>query len=311
MTALRTTAEIGRELGGQPQGPPGQAAYDVLGVTLIVRSSVPEPIDVIDRSYRAFRIDDALPGSSVIDVLPDPTMPGRWQVSGGGMEPRTVPSTEIAAIDAMERLVHSVMGGLHASGRSAVHASAAVHRGRSVILSGPSGSGKTTLVLALARQGMGLLSDELAVLDRDGLMVHPFPRGLHLRPGTPERIPGFESLLDQRREQLGGGIAWAIAHDELGGAFGISVADAAPLGAVVLLDGHGAEEPHIEALRPGIAALELLRGTWAASVDFSGSLRRIGALTGAVPCIRLRAADPGSTARRLIAWLDEIHDSHS
>jgi hypothetical protein len=206
----------------------------------------------------------------------------------------------------MERLVHALVTGLHAQGRWAIHAGAAVHRGRAVILSGPSGTGKTTLVLALARRGLGLLSDELAVLDADGLMVHPFRRGLHLRPGTPERVAGFASLLGQPREQLGGGIAWAVAHDELPASYGVALADAAPLASIVLLGGHGAVLPEIEPVRPGVAALELLRGTWAASVDFSGALRRMGALTASVSCVRLRAAEPDVTAEALIAWLDEI-----
>lgn len=287
------------------------AAYDVLGVQIAVRAHDPEPIAMIDRSYRSFRVERADASAVVIDVAPSAERAGWWLASGGGKPARVWPTTAIAAVDAMDRLVHSLVSGMHAQNRWPIHAGAAVHRGRAVILSGPSGTGKTTLVLALAQHGLALLSDELAIFDADGLTVHPYRRGLHLRPGTPERIGRFASILEQPRENLGGGIAWAVAHDQLPAQFGVTLADAAPLGAIVLLGEHGLAEPVIEPMRPGVAAMELLRGTWAASIDFAGALRRISALTAAVPCIRMRAAEPDVTAARLLEWLDELHDRGS
>ena len=144
---------------GPPKGRHA-AAYDVLGVPIELRSADPEPIDLIDRSYRAFRVAQAPADAILIDVEHASQQPGWWAVRGGGLEERTVPTPGIAAIDAMERLVHVLVSGLHAQGRWAIHAGAAVHRGRAIILSGPSGTGKTTLVLALARRGLGLLSDD-------------------------------------------------------------------------------------------------------------------------------------------------------
>jgi hypothetical protein len=57
-----------------------------------------------------------------------------------------------------------------------------------VALVGPTGHGKTTLTLELARRGYGFLSDEVAALEVATGRLSPFPRALHPRPGTLERL---------------------------------------------------------------------------------------------------------------------------
>jgi hypothetical protein len=76
-----------------------------------------------------------------------------------------------------------------------IHAGAVVHQAQGFLLVGDSGHGKTTLVLALLRRGFRFLSDEVAALGRADGMVAPFPRSLHLRPGTLERV-GYGALPD-------------------------------------------------------------------------------------------------------------------
>lgn len=58
-----------------------------------------------------------------------------------------------------------------------VHAGVVARDGRALVLPGPSRAGKSTLVLELVRAGADYLSDEFAVLDRQGL-VHAYPRPL-------------------------------------------------------------------------------------------------------------------------------------
>lgn len=65
-----------------------------------------------------------------------------------------------------------------------VHAAVASLNGRAVILPGRSGAGKSTLVTALVLAGWTYLTDEVAVLDSDRLVVHPYPRALALEPGS-------------------------------------------------------------------------------------------------------------------------------
>lgn len=61
-----------------------------------------------------------------------------------------------------------------------IHAGAVAHRGMAIVMPGKSFSGKTTLVAALVRAGAVYLSDEFAVIDRDGL-VRPYAKALSLR----------------------------------------------------------------------------------------------------------------------------------
>jgi hypothetical protein len=69
-----------------------------------------------------------------------------------------------------------------------IHAAVVAKANEAIILAGDSGHGKTTLALALVRRGYRILSDELAALGRADHLVHSFPRGLHIRPGTLERL---------------------------------------------------------------------------------------------------------------------------
>ena len=61
-----------------------------------------------------------------------------------------------------------------------IHAGAVAWKGRAIALPGRTHAGKSSLVAALVRAGAEYLSDEFAVLDRDGL-VHPYPRKLSIR----------------------------------------------------------------------------------------------------------------------------------
>jgi hypothetical protein len=69
-----------------------------------------------------------------------------------------------------------------------VHAAVATLHGRAVLFPGESGAGKTTLAASLALSGWGYLSDEVAPLDRDGL-VHAYPRPLALEQGSWALVP--------------------------------------------------------------------------------------------------------------------------
>jgi hypothetical protein len=61
-----------------------------------------------------------------------------------------------------------------------VHAGVVGLDDRAIVIPGPSFSGKTTLVGEFVRVGALYYSDDLAVLDRDGL-VHPYPKPVSIR----------------------------------------------------------------------------------------------------------------------------------
>lgn len=61
-----------------------------------------------------------------------------------------------------------------------LHAGVVGWNGEAVIIPGKSFSGKTTLVAEFVRRGCDYLSDEYAIIDREGL-IYPFPKKLSVR----------------------------------------------------------------------------------------------------------------------------------
>jgi hypothetical protein len=70
-----------------------------------------------------------------------------------------------------------------------VHASAAVHQGRAIILPGPMGAGKSTLAAALLHAGLGYLTDEIVAIDPATGVVVPYPKYLSLGAALAHLVP--------------------------------------------------------------------------------------------------------------------------
>jgi hypothetical protein len=222
---------------------------------------------------------------------------------------RTEPDDGRAAlVEMLNAIATTVSSGLYGKGLLAMHAGALADRGRALVLAGPSGCGKTTLTLGLVRAGLGFLSDELAVLDPATVTVLPYRRSAHVRPSTLDLIPELEPLCEGARQRdLGDGNEWVVTPRALASRFPGCLAGEARLDAVVLLAGPAdpAAAPRLTAVPPGIAVMELLRGTPAASIDFGGTLSHLAAAIGAVRCARLEAGELGATAATLRTWFDE------
>lgn len=293
----------GTALASAPDADLATATYDVLGVRVRVVSDQAYAVELIDRSYGALR---ALPGDGDVATLHLTTIrDGSYLVRGTDGTPTSVDGLQGAALELLHQLVIALMAGLHEVGRFAVHAASVARDGRCIVLAGPGEAGKTTLALALAARGFEILSDELAILDPSAGTVYPYRRNVHVRPGTPELVDGLERIAERPNERLGGGIAWALTQAELGGSM-----DTNPrrLAGVVLLAPRDAtnRRPVIRPLRPSVAAMTLLRGTWAASVDFAGSLNAIARAVEDVPCVELRSSTPMASAAAVARWLEDI-----
>lgn len=72
-----------------------------------------------------------------------------------------------------------------------LHAAALEYDGNAFILTGQTGAGKSTLTWALVNNNFGYMSDEMAPLDIQTMMVDPFPHALCLKtePAAPYTFP--------------------------------------------------------------------------------------------------------------------------
>ena len=288
--------------------------YDVLGVGLTLTSNVPQVLDLIDATYAAFRV----PGTSRSDAMPAaPERPPAaefrlidagddgYRIESPVGRSALVRSPGDGAIAILEAMVGAVVAGLHRQGLLAVHAGAVSGPRGAVVVAGRSGQGKSTLVLGLVRRGFGLLSDELAILDPSDGRVHPYGRAIHVRPATLGLIPELAPIASRPLITLGGGTEWSVAPAEAAGLLGGRLGEALPLAAVVLLDGQPdpVAQPRLRDEFPAVAAIELLRSTWAASADFSGTLEAVGGMLAGVPCLRLTVGQFDATVDALVARL--------
>lgn len=69
----------------------------------------------------------------------------------------------------------------------AIHAGAVLLHGKALLLPGATHAGKSSLVAELSMRGATYFSDEYALIDSEGC-VHPYPRPLLLRNGSPEQF---------------------------------------------------------------------------------------------------------------------------
>jgi hypothetical protein len=287
-----------------PPSPLPTARYSVLGVPITVASDVAEALLRVEETYAAFCAAPASPDQVIMLRLERASDAG--YIVSGATTARCWLAYEDALLDLLDRMVHALLARLLAQGMYAIHAGAVVGRGAALALVGRSGQGKTTLTLGLLRRGMGLLSDELTVVEPSARLIVPYRRSLHLRPRTLDLIPELRFLRQRPRHQLGGGSEWAVAPHDLEQAFPGCLADAAPLRAVLLLEGtpRADAQPAITPVPAALAAIELLRSAWAAAVDFEGTLGQIGQLLDSVSCARIRVGALDPTLDAITAWLE-------
>jgi hypothetical protein len=284
---------------------PAIAWYTVLDVPIAVISNVAGALDGVEATYACFRRMSGVFEQALVLRLLHLEGEDIYLVDDSRGYQRRWPTADAALLDLLDRIVHGVLARLHEQGVYAIHAGAVVHAGGALIIAGRSGQGKTTLVLGLLRRGLGLLSDEFAIAHPTAQLIQPYRRSLHIRPGTPELIPELRFLHDRPQQRLGGGIEWSLTPDELDRALPGRLADAAPPRYVLVLDGAPRPDaaPALVPIPAAVAAIELLRGTWAASVDFAGGLARISRLLERADCARLRAGALEPTLDAVLGWL--------
>lgn len=148
---------------------------------------------------------------------------------------------------------------LRLRGVTCLHASAVAFGDYSVALVGSAGAGKSTTAAAFARQGNGILSDDIVALEEKGADFYVLPAYPHLclwpdsvnaLYGSPEALPRFVPDWEKRRLALGGE--------------GRFESRALPLRAVYILGERRPEAaPYVENIAPKDALISLVTETYA------------------------------------------------
>jgi hypothetical protein len=209
--------------------------------------------------------------------------------------------------DAASYLLGPVLGLLlRLRGVTCLHASAVSIGNRCIAFVGEEGAGKSTTAAVFARQGFGVVSDDVAALveNPEGFQVMPaYPHiclwqdSVAMLYGSAEALPRFSAGWEKRRLALG----------EQGTRFEVR---SLPLGAIYLL-GHRRPDKaaSIEEVGPQVGLLSLVADTFGNKIldremraDEFGVL---GRLVTTVPIRRLHAPNNGSRLEELCAVILE------
>lgn len=97
-----------------------------------------------------------------------------------------------AAAKLLDTVIHELAQ--KCSGGLLFHAAAVSRKGFGILLPGQSGSGKTLLSAWLTRQGYQYLTDEMALVESQALVMHGFCKPLHIKDAT---IPGLNAIIEK------------------------------------------------------------------------------------------------------------------
>lgn len=165
-----------------------------------------------------------------------------------------------------------------------VHAGCVAWLGRAIVIPGRSYAGKTTLTRALLDLGATYYSDDYAVIDHDGA-VHPFPRLLRVRIDPPMSTT---ELVDPVRNN------WPIGRTAVRAALIAELKFDAVAGWDVI------------ELSRGAGVLSLLDNTVGARERPEDALSLMSCALRDAIAIKGTRDDAQTTARRLIAMVDEV-----
>jgi hypothetical protein len=187
-----------------------------------------------------------------------------------------------------------------------LHASAVCIKDRAIALLGPAGAGKSTTAAAFAREGYGVISDDIVALENRGdkFMVMPaypqlrlWPDSVEMLYGSPEALPCFMPVGEKRLLDL----------ESQGAHF-----ERRPLrlGAVYVLgDRRQDPAPYAEPVRPQNALLLLVADTYANKIlDRELRAREFAMLGQLVTKVPIRRVYPCEERGKLVELCKFIHE---
>ncbi|MFN2449371.1 MAG: hypothetical protein ABR508_06220 [Candidatus Baltobacteraceae bacterium] len=276
------------------QGAPQSVALRIAQIGVRIETAVPGLAAELALRY-AGHLDERAP-DFVYRIFPSPQgyafwcdHDGAWQWKAGSLPLDAIAFLADAAM--LSALVH--FDPLLAS----VHAAAVAAHGCAAAIAGDSTAGKTTTLLACARAGLQVYSDERALV-RQGI-VHSFLRRCSVRPDGRSRL-----LADDDADALAhamharGDIALAAVFGEA------AVAPPLALRALFVLDGYAAR-PFIEPIDATAALPAVSRWFDTCGGAIERTARALGLLRS-LHCFRLTLGTPRESALAVRETLEQL-----
>ena len=154
--------------------------------------------------------------------------------------------------------------------------------GSAVALPGQAEAGKTTLTAGLVRAGLGYLTDEALALDRETLLVQPYPKPLSIDPGAWAFFPELEPPVPD--EDGYDCVQWQIPATAIRPE---AVADPCPVVAVVFPRYEVGTDTVLAPVGRGEALVELAKNTFHFKERGAAELDLLAELARGVDCYRL------------------------
>lgn len=172
----------------------------------------------------------------------------------------------------------------------AVHASAMYADDTASLLVGQSGAGKTTLSLALARRGLEVATDDVALVEPETLNVLPIPRCFHLDDQSVRLLEADGLRFPE---------SWKHLSFMVPGDLGAQPMRSCPARLLVFMSGPRAGQPLIRAISQAEMAARLLSETGQGPLEDPEIVRGLCRLTARVSCYSLTPGPLAETADAL------------
>jgi HprK-related kinase A len=174
------------------------------------------------------------------------------------------------------------------------HAATLETGGQALILPGNPGCGKSTLTAGLLARGFSYLCDEFALIQRETLAVHPFPRALCMKESSFPVVDRLGLPLRRKvpyRKPVKGRVAFLNPRDIRADIEG----QPSPVRWIVFPQYTAGATPALEKLPRSEAAFRLARQCFNFPVHQQGTLTTLAAVVRQAECYQLVSGDIQST----------------
>ncbi len=159
----------------------GEARFEALGFSFALECEDAELQDYLEGVLAAFAFGGPVAHRYVLRSTGEPSeeLPHEVMLDGERIAGAAVGWAMVDSVvhDLNRRVVDS-------SPHLLLHAGGVAGNGAAAALPGHMEAGKTTLTAGLVRSGLTYLTDEALALDRETLLVHPYPKPLSIDPGA-------------------------------------------------------------------------------------------------------------------------------